>query len=146
LPSRASLIYLRFKDVPQILFNRDDKLSPDALTIRIQPDEGFSFDVLAKQPGLDIAIRPVRMNLSYEKEFSENSPDAYERLLLEVMTGDRTLFVSAEFVEKSWEFVQSILDQWQDKSFPMHEYAAGSIGPKAAEDLIKADRREWLNP
>jgi glucose-6-phosphate 1-dehydrogenase len=146
LPSRASLIHLRFKDVPQILFNRDEKLSPDALTIRIQPDEGFSFDVLAKQPGLDIAIRPVRMNLSYEKEFAENSPDAYERLLLEVMTGDRTLFVSAEFVEKSWEFVQSILDQWRDKSFPMHQYAAGSIGPKAAEDLIKADGREWLNP
>jgi glucose-6-phosphate 1-dehydrogenase len=86
------------------------------------------------------------MNLIYEKEFSENSPDAYERLLLEVMTGDRTLFVSASFVEKSWEFVQSILDQWQDQAFPMHEYAAGTIGPKAAEDLIKADGREWLNP
>ena len=67
LPSRASLIHIRFKEVPQILFNRDDKLPPNALTIRIQPDEGFSFDVLAKQPGLDIAIRPVRMNLSYEK-------------------------------------------------------------------------------
>jgi glucose-6-phosphate 1-dehydrogenase len=146
LPSRASLIHIRFKEVPQILFNRDDQLAPNALTIRIQPDEGFSFDVLAKQPGLDIAIRPVRMNLSYEKEFSENSPDAYERLLLEVMTGDRTLFVSASFVEKSWEFVQSILDQWQNAAFPMHEYAAGTIGPKAAEDLIKADGREWLNP
>ena len=76
LPSRASLIHIRFKDVPQILFNRRDELSPDALTIRIQPDEGFSFDVLAKQPGLDVAIRPVKMNLSYESEFSENSPDA----------------------------------------------------------------------
>ncbi|MGA2411404.1 MAG: glucose-6-phosphate dehydrogenase, partial [Candidatus Binataceae bacterium] len=58
---------------------------------------------------------------------------------------DRTLFVSASWVEKSWEFVQSILDQWnQDPSFPMHEYEAGSVGPKAAEDLIRADGREWL--
>jgi glucose-6-phosphate 1-dehydrogenase len=147
LPSRASLIHIQFKEVPQILFNPNEELPPNALTIRIQPDEGFSFDVLAKQPGLDIAIRPVKMNLSYESEFSENSPDAYERLLLEVMTGDRTLFVSASFVEKSWEFVQSILDQWQhDSSFPMHEYDVGSFGPKAAEDLIKADGREWLNP
>jgi glucose-6-phosphate 1-dehydrogenase len=147
LPSRASLIHIQFKEVPQILFNPNDELPPNGLTIRIQPDEGFSFDVLAKQPGLDIAIRPVKMNLSYESEFSENSPDAYERLLLEVMTGDRTLFVSASFVEKSWEFVQSILDQWQkDPSFPMHEYDAGSLGPQAAEDLIKADGREWLNP
>jgi glucose-6-phosphate 1-dehydrogenase len=147
LPSRASLIHIQFKEVPQILFNPNNELPPNALTIRIQPDEGFSFEVLAKQPGLDIAIRQVKMNLSYESEFSENSPDAYERLLLEVMTGDRTLFVSASFVEKSWEFVQSILDPWQkDSSFPMHEYEAGSFGPKAAEDLIKADGREWLNP
>jgi glucose-6-phosphate 1-dehydrogenase len=146
LPSRASVIHIRFKEVPQILFNHNDELPPNALTIRIQPDEGFSFNVLAKQPGLDIAIRPVNMNLSYESEFSENSPDAYERLLLEVMTGDRTLFVSASFVEKSWEFVQSVLDQWRDRSFPMHEYAAGSFGPKAADDLIKADGREWLDP
>ena len=146
LPARASLIHIRFKEVPQILFNHNDELPPNALTIRIQPDEGFSFDVLAKQPGLDIAIRPVKMNLSYESEFSENSPDAYERLLLEVMTGDRTLFVSASFVEKSWAYVQSILDAWKDPSFPMHEYAPGSVGPKAAEDLITADRRAWLNP
>ena len=147
LAARESVIHVRFKEVPQILFNRLKHLPPNALTVRIQPDEGFSFDVLAKQPGLDIAIRPVKMDLSYENEFSENSPDAYERLLLEVMTGDRTLFVSASFVERSWAFVQSILDQWdQDPSFPMHEYEAGSVGPKAAEDLIQANGREWLYP
>jgi len=147
MPSRGSIIYIQFKDVPRILFNRETKLPPNALTIRIQPDEGFSFEVLAKQPGLDIAIRPVRMNLRYDSEFSGPSPEAYERLLLDVMSGDHTLFVSAPFVEKSWEFVQSILDLWRDDlSIPMHEYAAGSHGPAAADKLIQADGREWVDP
>ena len=147
MPSRASVIYIQFKDVPRILFNRENKLPPNALTIRIQPDEGFSFEVLAKQPGLDLAIRPVRMNLRYDSEFSGPSPEAYERLLLDVMIGDRTLFVSAPFVEKSWQFVQSILDQWsEDPPFPMHEYPAGSYGPEAADKLIRDDGRKWLDP
>ncbi|MGH7932651.1 MAG: glucose-6-phosphate dehydrogenase [Candidatus Binataceae bacterium] len=147
LPSRESMIYVQFKDVPRILFNRGAELPPNALTLRIQPDEGFSFEVLAKQPGLDLSIRPVRMNLRYESEFTGPSPDAYERLLLDVMDGDHTLFVSAAFVEKSWEFVQSIIDQWNgDAAIPMHEYPAGSYGPEAAEELIRADGRAWCNP
>ncbi|MBF6559026.1 MAG: glucose-6-phosphate dehydrogenase [Candidatus Binataceae bacterium] len=147
MPARASIIYVQFKDVPKILFNREQSLPPNALTIRIQPDEGFSFEVLAKRPGLDIALRPVRMNLRYDSEFSGPSPDAYERLLLDVMSGDHTLFVSAQFVEKSWEFVESVLDQWRDnRAVPMHEYAAGTYGPAAAEQLIRADGRTWMNP
>jgi glucose-6-phosphate 1-dehydrogenase len=144
---RASAIFIQFKSVPQILFNRAGELPPDALTLRIQPDEGFSFEVIAKQPGLDLSIRPVRMNLRYESEFSRVSPDAYERLLLDVMEGDRTLFVSDSFVEKSWEFIQSILDQWHDDAtIPLPEYAAGSWGPEAAEELIRADGRAWRVP
>jgi glucose-6-phosphate 1-dehydrogenase len=147
MPSRESMIYVQFKDVPHILFNRGTGLPPNALTLRIQPDEGFSFEVLAKQPGLDLTIRPVRMNLRYESEFTEDAPDAYERLLLDVMSGDHTLFVSAAFVEKSWEFAQSILDQWRDDpAIPIHEYPAGSFGPEAAEQLIGADGRQWRNP
>jgi glucose-6-phosphate 1-dehydrogenase len=147
MPARASVICVQFKDVPRILFNRGTELPPNALTIRIQPDEGFNFEVLAKQPGLDLTIRPVRMNLRYESEFTGPSPDAYERLLLDVMTGDHTLFVSAAFVEKSWEFVGSILEHWRDDAaIPMHEYAAGTFGPEAAERLIRADGRSWRNP
>ena len=147
MPSRESMIYVQFKDVPHILFNRGTGLPPNALTLRIQPDEGFSFEVLAKQPGLDLTIRPVRMNLRYESEFAEDAPDAYERLLLDVMSGDHTLFVSAAFVEKSWEFAQSILDQWRDDpTIPIHEYPAGSLGPEAVEQLIRADGRQWRNP
>ncbi|HKV56227.1 MAG TPA: glucose-6-phosphate dehydrogenase [Candidatus Binataceae bacterium] len=146
LRARESLIYIQFKDVPRILFNRAEVLPANALTLRIQPDEGFSFEVLAKQPGLGVAVRPVRMNLRYASEFSGPSPDAYERLLLDVMGGDHTLFVSSAFVEQSWRFVQSILDQWAgDPSLPLHEYAAGSMGPEAADRLIQADGRSWVN-
>jgi len=147
LPRRASTIFVQFKRVPDILFNRRVSLSPDVLAIRIQPDEGFSLEVLAKRPGLDISIQPVRMDLSYAAEFGNDSPDAYERLLLDVMAGDHTLFLGSRFVQRSWEFVQGILDRWQaDPGIPLEPYAAGSWGPKAAEDLIRADGREWYEP
>ncbi len=102
---------------------------------------------MAKQPGLDLALKPVRMNLRYQSEFDGSSPDAYERLLLDVMGGDHTLFVSADFVAKSWEFVQSILDQWSaDATIPLHEYTAGGFGPDAADVMIRNDGRAWHNP
>ena len=113
MPRRASAIFVQFKRVPEILFNRRVTLPPDVLAIRIQPDEGFSLDVMAKRPGLDLAIQPVRMDLHYAAEFDDDSPDAYERLLLDVMAGDHTLFLSSRFVQRSWEFVQGILDSWQ---------------------------------
>ena len=94
---------------------------------------------MTKRPGLDLVLRPVRMNLSYERAFGDGaSPDAYERLLLDVMDGDHTLFISAQFVEKSWEFVQGILDSWKDPvRVPLVEYPAGSWGPKEADELIR---------
>jgi glucose-6-phosphate 1-dehydrogenase len=143
---RESLIHIQFKEVPRILFNRPGILPANALTLRIQPDEGFSFNVLAKQPGMGVTIRPVRMNLRYQSEFQGPVPDAYERLLLDVMAGDHTLFVSAAFVEQSWAFVQSILDQWaNDQSIPLDEYRAGTMGPSGADQMIQADGRLWLS-
>jgi len=145
MAARESLIHIQFREVPRILFNRPGTLPANALTLRIQPDEGFSFGVLAKRPGLGVTISPVRMNLRYQSEFEGPVPDAYERLLLDVMAGDHTLFVSASFVEHSWAFVQSILDQWaRDQSIPIHEYAAGTMGPAASDALIQADGRHWL--
>jgi glucose-6-phosphate 1-dehydrogenase len=148
MPRRASAIYVQFKDVPQILFNRDSVVPPNALIVRIQPDEGFSFDVMTKRPGLDLVLQPVRMNLSYESTFGGGaSPDGYERLLLDVMEGDHTLFPSALFVEKSWEFVQGILDAWDDGArVPLGEYKAGSWGPSEAEQLIRSAGRVWHEP
>jgi glucose-6-phosphate 1-dehydrogenase len=148
MKARASSIYVQFKDVPQILFNRESKVPANGLTIRIQPDEGFSFDVMTKRPGLDLVLQPVRMNLSYNAAFGAGaSPEGYERLLLDVMDGDHTLFISAPFVEKSWEFVQGILDAWSDRSrVPLVTYAAGGWGPKEADDLIHSVGREWREP
>jgi glucose-6-phosphate 1-dehydrogenase len=148
MPRRASAIYVQFKDVPQILFNRDLVVPANALTIRIQPDEGFSFDVMTKRPGLDLVLQPVRMNLSYESAFGGGaSPDGYERLLLDVMDGDHTLFPSAMFVEKSWEFVQGILDSWNDGArVPLGVYEAGTWGPPEAEQLIRSAGRVWHEP
>jgi glucose-6-phosphate 1-dehydrogenase len=144
--ARESLIHIQFKDVPRILFNRTGILPANALTLRIQPDEGFSFEVLGKQPGPGVTISPVRMNLRYQSEFQGPVPDAYERLLLDVMAGDHTLFVSASFVEQSWAFIQSILDQWtSDYSIPLHDYPAGASGPNAADELIQADGRRWFS-
>jgi glucose-6-phosphate 1-dehydrogenase len=147
LARRSSTIFVQFKRVPEILFNRRVDLPPAVMAIRIQPDEGFSIQVLAKRPGLDLSIKPVRMDVHYTAEFNGDSPDAYERLLLDVMAGDHTLFLDGRFVYRSWEFVQGILDQWQeDASIPLEPYPAGSWGPKAADDLIRADGREWLEP
>ncbi len=148
LPKRETVIVVQFHHAPKILFNRNANLPPNVLMIRIQPDEGFSFDVMAKRPGLGVAISPVRMNLHYESEFGKDvSPDAYERLLLDVMSGDSTLFPSDNFVHKSWEFIQGILDAWKDDArVPMREYPAGSWGPDDADRLIRADGFEWLDP
>jgi glucose-6-phosphate 1-dehydrogenase len=147
LARRASTISVQFKDVPQILFNRNASLPANVLTLRIQPDEGFAFDVVAKEPGLDLALKPVRMNLSYHTAFEGPLPDAYERLLLDVMEGDRTLFPSDEFVEKSWEFVQGILDSWGDGArVPVAEYPAGSWGPAEADELVASSGRAWYKP
>ncbi|MGH7905739.1 MAG: glucose-6-phosphate dehydrogenase [Candidatus Binataceae bacterium] len=148
MAARSSAIFVQFKDVPAILFNRNGGLTPDVLTLRIQPDEGFSFDVLAKSPGLDVSIRPVRMNLHYESEFEgKPSPDAYERLLLDIMTGDHTLFISSEYVRLSWQYIQTILDEWKnDSKIPMDVYPAGGWGPESANHLIAADHRQWRNP
>lgn len=148
LPKRETVIVVQFHHAPKILFNRNANLPPNVLMIRIQPDEGFSFDVMAKRPGLGVTISPVRMNLHYENEFGKDvSPDAYERLLLDVMAGDSTLFPSDNFVHKSWEFIQGILDAWKDDTrVPMREYPAGSWGPDDANRLIQSDGYEWLDP
>jgi len=148
LKHRSSSIVVRFKDVPRILFNQSGNLGANLLTVRIQPDEGFSFNVISKHPGLDVSLRPVRMNLSYTAEFgADTSPEAYERLLLDVMDGDHTLFPSAEFVERSWTFVQGILNSWTDDSrVPIDQYPAGSWGPDSADNLIGSIGRRWYEP
>jgi glucose-6-phosphate 1-dehydrogenase len=145
LPRRASSIAIHFKPLPRILFAERHLLPANVLMLRIQPDEGFSLSVVAKQPGLDLSIRPVRMNLHYESEFQARSPEAYEMLLYEVMTGDQTLFVEAEMVERSWRFIQSTLDAWSRGDDGLVSYPAGSWGPEAAAQLLLSDGRSWID-
>ena len=146
LPRRASEIAVQFKAVPPILFNCDPRqpIEPNVLTLRIQPDEGLSMHIATKLPGPKVRIKPVTMDFRYGTTFDKQSPEAYERLLLDVMAGDATLFMRGDEVEASWTWITNILEAW-DKNGErwLPEYAAGTWGPVEADKLIEADNRKW---
>jgi len=146
LPKRASEISVHLKDVPPILFNarKDQRLDPNVLTIRIQPDEGFALGISSKVPGPRVRIYPVNMDFRYSTTFGAASPEAYERLLLDVLTGDATLFMRRDSVEASWQWITPILERWSaqaDRPIPI--YPAGSWGPREADALIESAGRQW---
>ncbi len=146
LPVRCSEVAIAFKAVPQILFNADPAapLGPDVLAVRIQPDEGVSFWINAKLPGAQLRVTPVKMDFRYGASFAGPTPEAYERLLLDVMAGDATLFIRRDAVEVSWAWTDGILEAWaRAPAAAPAEYAAGSWGPAEAERLIAADGRAW---
>jgi glucose-6-phosphate 1-dehydrogenase len=149
LPKRASEISVHLKEVPPILFNssRAARLDPNILSIRIQPDEGFSLGISSKIPGPRVRIYPVQMDFHYGSTFGASSPEAYERLLLDVMAGDQTLFMRRDQVEAAWQWVMPILDRWAaDRTTPVPRYAAGDWGPPDAKQLIRKLGREWKAP
>ncbi|MBM4245083.1 MAG: glucose-6-phosphate dehydrogenase [Deltaproteobacteria bacterium] len=146
LPQRASEIAIQFKPVPSILFNAEPNgaLEPNVLVLRIQPDEGLSLQIATKAPGPRVRISPVQMDFQYGEAFRDESPEAYERLLLDVMAGDATLFMRRDAVEASWAWVTGILDAWkQGGARWLPEYAAGSWGPVEADRMIQNDGRRW---
>jgi glucose-6-phosphate 1-dehydrogenase len=146
LPKRASEVAVFFKPVPQILFNADPSapLAPNVLTLRIQPNEGFSLRMSSKVPGPRARVYPVLMDFRYGTTFGDTSPEAYERLLLDVMAGDATLFMRRDAVEVSWAWITDILHAWeQRRSRFLPEYPAGSWGPLEADRLIEAEGRAW---
>jgi glucose-6-phosphate 1-dehydrogenase len=146
LPKRASEIAIQLKPVPQILFNRDPAapLLPNVISIRIQPDEGMSLRFASKLPGPRVRIFPVRMDFRYGTTFGEASPEAYERLLLDVMAGDATLFMHRDAVEASWAWLAPIQAAWEaSPTGALPTYAAGTWGPPEADALIQADGRSW---
>jgi glucose-6-phosphate 1-dehydrogenase len=146
LPKRASAITIQLKDVPPILFNANkaSRLEPNVLTIRIQPDEGFSLGISSKVPGPRVKINPVDMDFAYCEFFKKTSPEAYERLLLDVMAGDATLFMRRDSVEASWRWITPALERWAeqgDGSLP--GYGPGEWGPPEADALIEGTGRHW---
>jgi glucose-6-phosphate 1-dehydrogenase len=148
MPKRASEISIHLKAVPPILFNADrtNPLDPNVLSIRIQPDEGFALAISSKIPGPRVRIYPVRMDFQYGSTFGGSSPEAYERLLLDVMAGDQTLFMRRDAVEAAWRWVMPILDHWSSPkglSEPIPTYPAGEWGPAEADRLIQSTGRSW---
>ena len=145
LPKRATEIAIQFKQVPHALF-KDSSADPDAnlLALRIQPDEGILLRFAAKVPGLGVDVRAVNMDFTYGSAFSVDSPDAYETLLLDALLGDASLFTRADEVEKAWAIVDPIIDAWANGPAPeFPNYAAGSWGPAASDELLARDGRRW---
>ncbi len=148
-PKRDSEISIHLKSVPPILFNADPAaaLEPNVLSIRIQPNEGFALTIESKRPGPHVRIDRVQMDFEYESVFNGTTPEAYERLLLDVMTGDPTLFMRRDAVEASWRWMMPILDRWaEETNAPLPTYTAGSWGPPEADQLIESTGRKWRNP
>ncbi len=149
LPQSASEVRIQFRPTPNVLFAAQcgEKLDANALTLRLQPNEGISLHFNGKVPGIGTSVRPVRMHFSYNAEFGAYTPEAYERLLLDAIAGDATLFIRRDEVETAWQIVDSIRADWEGKALTNREfYAAGTWGPIAADDLLAQSGHEWHEP
>src|SRR5213083_1244343 len=144
LPKSATEISIHFKKAPAVLFNRGLS-DQNVLVIRIQPDEGISLRIQAKVPGTSFRVEPVKMDFHYGTSFGKASPEAYERLLLDAMGGDATLFARRDEVEEAWAFIDPIELAWHAKKDApaLFFYSAGSWGPEEADDLLARDGRAW---
>jgi glucose-6-phosphate 1-dehydrogenase len=144
LRQRITEIGIQFKDVPQRLFaGADSSMQPNLLVIRIQPNEGISLRFGAKLPGQAMRIRWVNMDFRYGSSFGVKPPEAYERLLLDCMLGDSTLYARRDMVERGWEIVMPILEEWKKPATDFPNYPAGSWGPDASFALLERDGRHW---
>ncbi|MFN8188128.1 MAG: glucose-6-phosphate dehydrogenase [Gaiellales bacterium] len=145
MPKRETTIAIQFKRAPHPPFELDatDVLRPNVLLIHIQPDEGISLTMSAKVPGHGITIRPVSMDFFYGGAFRTGLPEAYERLILDCMLGDATLFTRADEVEEQWELVDAIVAGWRRERPSFPNYEAGSWGPLASDELLHRDERSW---
>lgn len=150
LPKRLTEIAIQFKQPPLVIFKHSEahgQVEPNVLTMRVQPDEGISLKFAAKVPGTEMQIRSVNMDFYYGSSFQRAQPEAYERLILDCMVGDSTLFTRRDEVEAAWAFIQSILDEWSNEPREtIHSYEAGSWGPAAADELMWHDGRRWRRP
>jgi glucose-6-phosphate 1-dehydrogenase len=145
LDRRASEIVVVFKRVPHSIWpGVDEDMTPNRLVIRLQPDEGVRMHILAKEPGPSgIRLRPVSLNLSFAEQFDGRAPEAYERLLMDVVRGNPTLFMRRDEVEAAWRWAEPVLRGWERAGDAPKRYAAGTGGPSAASTLIERDGRYW---
>ena len=145
LPRRETTIAIQFKRAPHPPFEESaaEWLRPNVLLIHVQPNEGMSLAIGAKVPGQGMAIRTVHMDFLYGSAFREGLPEAYERLILDAMLGDATLFTRADEVEEQWALVDAIRAAWPREKIAFPNYAAGSWGPPSADELLHRDGRSW---
>lgn len=149
LPLSASEVRIQFRPTPNVLFAAQcgTKLDANSITLRLQPNEGITLRFNGKVPGNSLQIRPVRMHFSYDTEFGAYTPEAYERLLLEAIAGDATLFIRRDEVETAWGIVDPIRAGWGDTPLTEKEfYPAGTWGPRSAEEMLNFHGRTWRNP
>ncbi len=145
LPKRVTEIAIQFKPTPHAPFAGAGNLEPNVLVVRVQPEEGVSLKIGAKVPGSGFEIRSVNMDLLYGTAFLEEVPDAYQRLLLDLMLGDPTLFIRADETEGAWDVLDPVIRFWAE-SKEVSFYPAGSWGPEEAEELLMRDGRKWRRP
>ncbi len=148
MSKRVTEVALRFKPVPHLALPTSavDSIEPNTLVLRIQPDEGVRLEFGAKVPGSGFAVRTVGLDFSFREGFREIAPEAYERLLLDALTGDATLFIREDEVDVAWQIVQPILDATAHGTLPIRSYPAGTWGPFEAAEILDARFDHWRNP
>jgi glucose-6-phosphate 1-dehydrogenase len=149
LARRVSEIAITFKAVPHSMFHPmlPDELTPNVLVLNVQPDEGVSMTIQAKRPGPKTSLAPLDMAFRYRDVFGDELTEAYERLLLDCMLGDQTLFVRHDDLEMEWSLITPVLNAWKEERASgqrgVYPYPAGSWGPQEADALIEKDGRAW---
>jgi glucose-6-phosphate 1-dehydrogenase len=147
LPKRVSEIAIQFNEAPLAIYNGNEgNTAPNLLILRIQPEEGISLKFLSKRPGAGMKLRPVSMDFNYGSSFGERSPSAYETLLLDAIIGDATLYTRQDMVEASWTVVDAIQHLWDAAKFDFPNYAAGTWGPAAGDEMLARRGHVWRKP
>ena len=148
LAKRATQIVIQYKQLPLSLFGARNLAgdAPNLLVFSIQPDEGITLYLGAKAPGPIHQIEPVKMRFNYKEAFGIEPPEAYERLLLDVIMSDATLFTRNDEVDEAWQITDNIIDAWEVEPTKLYDYEAGSWGPEEGELMLKRDGRTWFNP
>ena len=145
LPRRSTSIAIQFKRAPHPPFEEAavEGLRPNVLVVHVQPDEGVALEIAAKVPGQAMTLRTVHMDFLYGAAFRSGIPEAYERLILDCLLGDATLFTRADEVDQQWAIVDTIVEGWAGEAPDFPNYEAGTWGPPSAEELIERDGRAW---
>ncbi len=147
LPKRVTDIAIQFNQAPLSLYEGETAQSyPNLLVLRIQPEEGISLRFFSKLPGAGMRIRPVTMDFNYGTSFGVRSPSAYETLLLDALEGDATLYTRQDMVEASWQVVEPVLEYWSNAPFAFPNYAAGTWGPAASDEMLARRGHVWRLP